>query len=69
MKARCKHHWVHIDAYQHFDASGYGDFTRRDLYHCDKCLELRVQEQRFYRESGIDYRVPEWYTGPTPSRR
>lgn len=68
-RVKCKHHWVHLETAQEHDSSGYGTFTRRDIYHCDKCLELAVKEQRLYRQSGADRQVPDWFTGPVKDRR
>jgi hypothetical protein len=65
----CKHHWVHLETVQEHDTSGYGAFTRRDVYHCDKCLELSVKEQRQYRQGSGDRDVPAWFTGQVKDRR
>jgi hypothetical protein len=64
----CKHHWVHLETKQEHSSSGYGEFHRRDVYHCDKCLELAVKEQYYYGKGGGDTHVPDWFTGPVPGR-
>ena len=64
----CCHHWVHMESLQWFDVSGYGTFHRKDIYHCDQCLEMRhtLQSKELHAGDKPKHHIPGWYTGNFP---
>ena len=52
-QAQCVHDWRHIETVQNVITSGYGSYSRDDVFHCTKCAEITVKELRLYCKSGV----------------